>query len=108
MKQFHQKVVSYLIEEQKRKPTYRYTTRTSRRQGRHRHRGVHYRRAPKLGTVRRFSYIPEYQKFVKAKERAYSLPQYWDDCTRLVSGSWKSQTKCRKQWEKNLSHKKTQ
>lgn len=47
----------------------------------------------------------EYKEYIRPKRRVKNLPTVYDDKYRSSDRSWKSQTKCRKQWQKKNSGK---
>ena len=70
--------------------------------GRKRHRYKHFLRHVSTMNERRINSDPETACFVRAARKANVLPNFYDDLPRCNSRSWKKQSKCRHQWEKNL------
>ena len=66
-----------------------------------RNRWFRYCRNSKLFHNFRLSQNPEAKVRNKAKIEHWDM---WDDCYRHIDRSWKTNSKCRHQWEKHLSH----
>jgi len=66
----------------------------------HKIRGGGWWSSPHTAQIIRMYKNPEYKKFNRGSIK--EVPTWWDDRYRRVQKSWKEQTKCRHQWEKNL------
>ena len=72
--------------------------------GHHKH--GHYWRSVHYGQIIRMLKHPDFEQYGR-KRRYQNMDQvYFDYPIRHYDKSWKSSTKCRKQWEKNLGKKK--
>lgn len=54
------------------------------------------------GTKLRQNAATEIQEYVRPSRTRFNLPNSWDEISRHIEKSWKSQRKCSKQWMKNL------
>jgi hypothetical protein len=80
----------------------------SKKQGRKYHNGWHFKH--KSSHHKRTLVLasdPEYKKYTKPRSNGKNIPTPWDDPVRKVQGSWKYQTKSKKQYGKNIKDTKS-
>ena len=66
----------------------------------HKLRGGSWWSSPHTAQIIRMYKNPEFKGYNRGSIK--EIPTWWDDRNRRVQKSWKKQTKCRHQWEKNL------